>query len=114
MIRIIKIALALAVLYFMIIISAPWVKYFIYKNAAVKIIAENYKISTNAFKKILLEHAKELNIPLKAEDIQITTYDDNKIEIVITYFEKVNFPIINKGIVFNYEIKRDTYFKGED
>ena len=100
-------------MYALIISAIPWVKYFIYKNTAVKIIAENYK-SVDATKKLLLEHAKELNIPLKAEDIQITTYDDKKIEIVITYFEKVNFPIINKGIVFNYEIKRDTYFKGED
>lgn len=113
MIKIIKIALSILVLYALIISAIPWVKYFIYKNTAVKIIAENYK-SVDATKKLLLEHAKELNIPLKAEDIQITTYDDNKIEIVITYFEKVNFPIINKGIVFNYEIKRDTYFKGED
>jgi len=113
MFKIIKIALSLLILYALIITAIPWVKYFIYKNSAVKIIAENYK-SIDATKKLLLEHAKELNIPLKTENIEITSYEDNRNKVVVIYTEKVKFPIINKEVVFDYEIKKDTYLKGEE
>jgi len=113
MFKIIKIALTLLILYALIITAIPWVKYFIYKNSAVKIIAENYK-SVDATKKLLLEHAKELNIPVKAENIEITNYEDNRIEVAIIYSEKVKFPIVNKEVVFDYEIKKNTYLKGEE
>lgn len=110
----IKLIIAFLVIYCIILVGLPWVKFAIYKSAAKIIISNKDHLSKSQVISSLLSEAEDLKIPLKKENIKFIEDYENKGTVVVEYNEVVNFPVINKKIKYNFRIEKDVSLKGED
>ncbi|MGA1846443.1 hypothetical protein [Deferribacter abyssi] len=108
----IKAVFVVILIYVALLVATPWVKYYIYKNAFNNIIYSEKRFPDFNVKKNLLEEAKELNIPVRAENIKIEIVNFKKI-YTVEYVENVFFPYINKEVTFRFILKGEKDIEGE-
>lgn len=109
-IRIIKIGITVIVLYAAFMLVVPWIKFFIFKSAAVEIINNHDKISRKTLISSIYEQAGDLKINLPKNAVSIEHFQNYNI-YEIKYYDNITFPGLKKGIIFNHRISKSQPIK---
>ena len=105
MFKILKIVLVVISIYVAVSCAVPWIKFFIFKNSAFKVINISRNLSHGEVVGYLLEKAVELKVPVKKNNIEIEEHEAGSL-YTIQYQSVVGFPLIENKIIFAHEFSR--------
>lgn len=108
MFKIIKLIIVIIGIYIAVVCTIPWVKYYVFKNSAYKVINISNNNTHSEVVELLLDKAEELNINISKANITLEEYEEGMI-YTISYKTIVGFPVVENKIIFAHEFEKLRY-----
>lgn len=103
--RVIKIGVVVIFIYLVFIMGLPWIRYYIFRSATLEIVSNDEKISRGALIDSIKVQAKDLNIKLEKDAIQIEDLG-KAVSYTIKYNDNISIPFLNRNVIYRHKIKR--------